>query len=165
MHDFTRFFSAFLIITMAFCPFKLQAEELASGEIEEDLGPNIVELFVGTTYAEHHGHSEHAFSVGASYRYAFSDVISAGILAEYATKSLDAWVVGLPIVFSIGEGWQITTMPGAELEGGQEEFLFRLGLGYEFEMEGGYALKPEVNADWVDGDVSAVLGMSVGFRF
>ncbi|MCA0871234.1 hypothetical protein LCL97_10370 [Seohaeicola saemankumensis] len=142
----------------------LDAETPHSESVAES-GPNILELFIGSTYADHHGHREHAFSLGASYRYSFSDVVSAGILAEYATKSLDAWVIGVPIVFNVGDGWQITTMPGVEIEGGQEEFLFRLGLGYEFEMEGGYSLKPEINADFVDGEVSGVLGISIGFRF
>lgn len=133
-------------------------------EVEES-GPNILEFFVGSTYADHHGAREHALTVGASYRYAFSDVVSVGVLAEYATKSLDAWVLGVPVVFNIGEGWQVTTMPGIEIEGGQEEFLFRLGFGYEFEMEGRYTLKPEINADFVDGEVSGIIGLSVGFRF
>lgn len=164
MWAFERVIHLVFAAGLAGMPVALHADETLH-TMEEHHGPNIVEFFLGTTYADHHGHREHAFSVGASYRYAFSEVVSAGVLAEYATKSLDAWVVGVPVVFAFGDGWQITTMPGIEIEGNNQEFLFRLGLGYEFEMEGGYSLKPEVNADWVDGDVSAVLGVSVGFRF
>lgn len=133
---------------------------------QESKGPHVLDVFLGTTYADHHGESEHAFSVGVQYGYEIKRGVSVGVLAEYATNSLDAWVVGLPAVVNIGETpWQVTIMPGAELVGDEQEFLFRTGLGYEFEMQGGYALKPEVNLDWVDGETSVVAGVAVGFRF
>jgi hypothetical protein len=161
----TRFFAMFLFAGLVLAGPSSANETRHEAETLHH-GPHIVELFLGTTYADHHGHREHAFSVGAQYRYALNHAVSVGVLAEYATKSLDAWVVGIPVVFNLGETrWQLTAMPGAELEGSSKEFLFRAGIGYEFEMQGGYSLKPEINVDWVDGETSIVTGVSIGWRF
>ena len=128
-------------------------------------GPNIIEFFAGTTIAEHNGNTESSPSIGASYRYAFSPKVSAGLLAEYAGGSLDYWVVGAPIVFHVGQGgWQLTAMPGAEISSGHTEFLFRTAVGYDFEMDG-YSIKPEIGADFVDGHATIILGVNLGFRF
>ena len=128
-------------------------------------GPNIVEFFLGATNADHRGHNETVFSLGAQYRYAINPTVSVGVLAEYANDPLDLWVVGIPFVFNLGDtNWQLTAMPGAEIEDSHEEFLFRAGIGYEFEMTG-YSLKPEINVDWVDGEAAFVGGVSIGFRF
>jgi hypothetical protein len=127
--------------------------------------PHVLEFFVGNTSADHHGERENAVSTGAQYRYQFSEVVGVGLLAEYARDPLDSWVVGVPLVIGLGgSGWQLTAMPGAEIEDGDSEPLFRAGIGYEFEMRGGYTLKPEINVDWVDGDTAIVAGISIGFR-
>ncbi|MFT7593529.1 MAG: hypothetical protein ACI8R4_000842 [Paracoccaceae bacterium] len=142
----------------------LLAEESGEYEIGEAEGPHIVELFMGNTRGETHTGYENAFSAGVSYNYLLNPTVSVGVMAEYASDPLDSWVVGAPIVFRVGEGWQLTTMPGIEREHGESEFLFRLGVGYEIEMSG-YSLKPEVNADFVNGEVAFVTGVSIGFRF
>ncbi|UWQ90246.1 hypothetical protein QEZ52_15890 [Aliisedimentitalea scapharcae] len=158
--------SAALLSFGGLVPMQSAANEAAHETLEAESGPHIVELFIGSTYADHHGHREHAFSIGGQYRYALSHRTSVGVLAEYATESLDAWVVGIPLVVNLGDTrWQLTAMPGAEIEGGNTEFLFRAGVGYEFEMEGGYSIKPEINVDWVDGEASVVTGLSFGWRF
>lgn len=129
-------------------------------------GPHIFEVFLGQTYADHHGQDEQAFSIGAQYRYAISHVMSVGVLAEYTDSPFDAWILGLPYVLNLSESpWQLTLMPGVELEGGEKEFLFRTGVGYEFERQGGYSIKPEINFDWVDGEIAVVAGASIGWRF
>lgn len=146
-------------------PVQALANETMYGSEATDQGPHIVELFLGSAFADRNGQSEQALSVGAQYRFAFNRTVSIGVLAEYAAKSLDTWVVGVPFVFNLREtGWQLTTMPGLEIENSNEEFLFRTGVGYEIEMQG-YSLKPEVNVDWVDGETAVVAGVSIGFRF
>ena len=127
--------------------------------------PHVLEFFAGNNSAEREGERENAFSVGGQYRYQFSETVGLGLLAEYARDPLDSWVVGIPVVFGFGgTGWQFTAMPGLEFEGDEQEFLMRAGVGYEFEMRGGYTLKPEINIDWVDGETSIVAGISIGFR-
>ncbi|WP_299356023.1 hypothetical protein [uncultured Shimia sp.] len=140
------------------CPTISTANEAAHG-------PHIVEIFLGATSADHHGSTEQAGSLGASYRYAFNHTVSAGVLAEYTGGALDHWGLGVPFVFNLGHGgWQGTLMPGVEVTSSHEKALFRVGLGYEFELDG-YALKPELNVDFVDGETVYVLGVSLGFRF
>ncbi|SHK45047.1 hypothetical protein SAMN05444000_13014 [Shimia gijangensis] len=141
------------------------ANEAAGHGSGHEHGPHIVEIFLGATSADHHGTREQAGSLGASYRYAFNHTVSAGVLAEYTGGALDHWVLGVPFVFNLGQGgWQGTLMPGVELTSSHEEALFRVGLGYEFEFDG-YALKPELNVDFVNGETVYVLGVSLGFRF
>jgi hypothetical protein len=140
------------------------AEENDGYESVEAEGPHIIELFLGNTRSETHNGHENAFSVGVSYHYLFNPAVSVGVLAEYASDPLDSWVLGAPIVFRVGEGWHLTAMPGVEREHGESEFLFRLGVGYEFEFTE-YSLMPEVNVDFVDGEVAVVIGASIGFRF
>ena len=155
-------FLAFALSGIAVVP--VLAEEFDSYEPIESEGPHIVELFLGNTRGETAAGNENAFSAGISYHYLFNPTVSVGLTAEYASDPLDSWVLGVPMIFRVGEGWQLTAMPGIEREHGDSELLFRLGVGYEIEMTG-YSLKPEVNADFVDGEVAIVAGVSIGFRF
>lgn len=128
--------------------------------------PHIFEVFLGWTHGDHDGHDEQAFSIGAQYRYAINHKVSFGVLAEYSESPFESWILGVPFVFNLGEtSWQLTTMPGIELEGSEQEFLFRTGIGYEFETESGFSYKPEINVDWVDGETAVVVGVSFGRRF
>lgn len=153
-----------MAVAMAICAGAGAQAQEATRVIEAAEGRNIVEFFLGGTWADHRGSREGAGSVGASYRYEFTEIVSAGILAEYTFDPFDSWIVGIPVVFNLGQGWQLTAMPGVEFEGDDKEALFRLGIGYEIEMEG-YTLKPEINADFVDGETAVVAGLSIGFRF
>ncbi len=158
-----RFSPRFFLTGTAFVALCLTAGPAAADE--EFQGPNIVEFFLGSTRADHRGANENALAVGAQYRYAFSEGFSFGVLGEYSRDPFDAWILGAPAVFSPGNSaWQFTAMPGIEFEGRDQKFLFRAGVGYEFEMPG-YLLKPEINVDWVDGNTAIVGGLSIGFRF
>ncbi len=123
---------------------------------------NKIELGIANTHTEH---GENAFTLAASYNYRFSDFASIGVLGEYAFDPLDQWIVGLPLKFYPGKGWVLVAMPGAEFHNGHEEALFRLGVGYEFELEGGYSITPEFNADYVDDEIEYVIGLTFGFGF
>lgn len=123
---------------------------------------NKIELGIANTHTEH---GENAFTLAASYGYRFSDFASIGLLGEYAFDPLDIWVVGIPLKLYPGHGWVLTAMPGAEIHNGHEEALFRLGVGYEFEIEGGYSITPEFNVDYVDDEVEYVVGLTFGFGF
>lgn len=140
--------------------FSSEAIQSETHEAEEHHRHKI-EFGIANTHTEH---GEDAFTLAASYNYHFSDMASIGILGEYAFDPLDIWVVGLPLKFYPGQGWVLTAMPGAELHGGHHEPLFRLGVGYEFEMDG-YSITPEFNADWVDDEVEYVIGVNIGFGF
>ncbi|MGB5215919.1 MAG: hypothetical protein WBN88_20025 [Anderseniella sp.] len=133
-------------------------EEYSPEEIEKR---HHVEVFLGNTHTEE---GNDAFSFGAQYEYRLSSLIGIGILGEYAFENIDAWVVGAPLTIHPGAGWQLVAMPGVEIEDSETKFLFRAGVGYEFELEQ-FSIKPEVNADFVGGDVNLVFGVSLGFGF
>jgi hypothetical protein len=56
-------------------------------------------------------------------------------------------------------------MPAVEYHNSHSEALFRLGIGYDFELEGGNTLAPEINIDFVDGSTDLVVGIAFGFGF
>ncbi|MGI9512066.1 MAG: hypothetical protein ACR2OL_04115 [Anderseniella sp.] len=55
-------------------------------------------------------------------------------------------------------------MPGIEVHKDETEFLFRAGIGYEFEIDR-FTILPELNADFGEGEVNLVFGASLGFKF
>ncbi|MEM6577515.1 MAG: hypothetical protein AAF678_03415 [Pseudomonadota bacterium] len=166
---FLRYLTVAAVLLAWVLPGQAIADDAAhsdEGDHHGHHGPNIVEFFLGATFEEKNGKNETAFTTGAQYRYAINDTVSVGVLGEYAGSPLDFWVVGVPAVFNIGHsGWQFTTMPAVEFKSSKEKFLFRTGIGYEFEFEGGYSVKPEVNVDWVEGEAIVVTGVNLGLRF
>jgi hypothetical protein len=120
-----------------------------------------LELFLGNTHTED---DEDAFSFGLGYEYRLTHFLGIGVLGEYAVKDIDAWVVGVPLAIHPGAGWRLVVMPGLELHDGDSEFLFRTGVGYEFEVDR-YTIMPEFNADFVDDEVNYVFGVGLGVKF
>lgn len=120
-----------------------------------------VEVFLGNTHTEE---GVDAFSIGGEYEYRMNPLLGIGVLGEYAFEDVDSWVFGVPLTIHPGAGWQLVAMPGVELEGDETTFLFRVGVGYEFELEQ-FTIKPEFNADFVDDEVDLVFGASLGFGF
>jgi hypothetical protein len=52
-----------------------------------------IAVILGTTHTEH---DVDAFTIGVDYEYRLSSLIGVGVLGEYATGDVDAWVVGVP---------------------------------------------------------------------
>jgi len=137
------------------------AEEAGQSYHEHDR--HKIELGISNTHTEH---GENAFTMAASYNYRFSESASIGVLTEYAFDPLETWILGVPLKIYPGAGWVLTAMPAAEIHDSHSEPLFRLGVGYEFEIEGtNSSLSPEFNVDWVDDEVNFVIGLSLGFGF
>jgi hypothetical protein len=88
-----------------------------------------------------------------------------GGLAEYAGGDFDSWVLGVPFFIHPYAGWIAWLAPGAELEDGDTNFLFRAGLGYEFEIYPRWSLAPEINFDFTDGDTKLVYGLTLSWQF
>lgn len=135
-----------------------EAEHHTEGQVEHHQKLN---LGVGFTRKEG---GDSGFTLAASYDYRFSSPASIGLLGERAFGDVDTWVVGAPVKLYPGGHWVVITMPAVEIHDSETEPMFRLGAGYEFEMEG-YAIAPEVNANFVDGEVNLVAGIVFGFGF
>jgi hypothetical protein len=145
----------FLIIV----PANIVSAESEPEHHEEDHG-NSVELFLGNTHED----GEDGFSFGLSYEYRLNELFGIGGFLEHADGDFDKWIVGLPLYIHPYRGFRFLVAPGLEREDSENEFLFRTGVSYEFEF-GSWAIAPEFNVDFVDGDEALVYGVSFGWKF
>jgi len=129
-----------------------------SGESVEDFEANSFELFIGATL--HDGESDASY--GASYERRVGKAFGIGGLVEYTNGR--EWVFAVPFTWHITEPWKVLVAPGFEHEEGESFYLTRVGTAYEFKFTG-WSLAPEVNLDFVDGEVKTILGVSVGWEF
>lgn len=62
-------------------------------------------------------------------------------------------------------GWVAWLAPGAELEEEENNFLFRVGLGYDVEIYPRWSLAPEINADFTNGNSKLAYGFTLSWDF
>jgi hypothetical protein len=126
---------------------------------------NMVEFFLGGTYEDGEHGSEEGFTVGFAYERRLNELLGIGAFYEYAAGDLDNWSIGAPLFIHPYEGWRFVVAPGMEHRNGGHEFLFRTGVGYEFELSERWVMIPEFNVDFVDGEQAYVFGIVFGFGF
>jgi len=123
---------------------------------------NMIEFFLGTTYEDGAHGVEHGFSAGVAYERRLSELLGFGGFYEYAAGDFDKWSIGVPLFIHPHEGWRFVLAPGLEHREGDDEFLFRTGVAYEFELSERWVMVPEFNVDFVDGEEAFVFGLSFG---
>jgi hypothetical protein len=154
------------IVLISFVPQLLAAEPKRKTLSDtEQYHPNMVELFLGNTYEDSHRESEDGFTIGLTYERRFSDLLGLGGFYEYAAGDFNKWSIGVPLFIHPYKGWRFDLAPGLEHGEGENEFLFRTGVAYEFELSERCALIPEFNVDFVDGQKAFVFGVSLGIGF
>ena len=126
---------------------------------------NMVELFLGDTYEDARHESEKGITVGFIYERRLSSLLGVGGFYEYAAGDFDKWSIGVPLFIHPYGGWRLDLAPGLEHREGDDEFLLRTGVAYEFGLSERWALVPEFNVDFVDGEEAFVFGLSFGFGF
>ena len=110
--------------------------------------------------------SDTGASFGLEYEYRIRQLWGIGGLAEYAGGDFDSWVIGVPVFIHPYAGWFVTLVPGVEFEDSESSFLFRAGMGYDFDLWPRWSLSPEINADFVEGgDTKLVYGLSLSYAF
>jgi hypothetical protein len=127
--------------------------------------PQVLELFLGDTYEDGEHGDEHGFTVGLTYEYRFAELFGTGGFVEYACGDFSAWTAGVPLFIHPYKGWRFALAPGLEYKDDEGEFLFRIGVAYEFELSERVVLMPEFNVDFVDGEELYVFGLSFGWGF
>ncbi len=122
-----------------------------------------VELFLGNTQDD----GKNGFSIGLTYEYRLSELFGIGGLIEHAGEDFREWVLAVPFFLHPYKGWRFLVAPGIEIddEDGDNNFLFRAGAAYEFEIAERWSITPEFNVDFVDGDEVLVYGLSFGYEF
>ncbi len=145
----------FAIILLAFISNSSFSQEAGEGYKHS----NTVELFIGGTIDDNDMHA----SIGAAYERRHSEPFGVGALVDITAGRRD-WVVAVPFFWHPQEPLRLLVAPGVDHDGSDNEFLVRLGGSYEIEFDG-WSLSPELNLDFVDGDVLTVLGVSFGWKF
>jgi len=110
--------------------------------------------------------AEGGWAIGLDYTYRFEQSWAVGAFGEYLSGDFDVWVTGVMGYWFPLRGLGIGVGPGVEIaEGGNDRFLGRVGIFYEFE-EGAFFISPAVFADFLDdGDVALLLGGNIGMLF
>ncbi len=154
-----------LIIPIAFCLI-IAPTNLVSAESEHEHHEgnyhqgHFGELFLGNTHED----GEDGFSFGLIYEYRWNELFGVGGFWEYAAGDFDKWSVGLPLFIHPYKGFRFVVAPGLDHKDSENEFLFRTGIAYEFEF-GSWAIAPEFNVDFVDGEEALVYGLSFVWAF
>ncbi len=104
------------------------------------------------------------FTFGALYEYRLDEMFGVGGLIEHAEGDFDDTVLGAPLFIHPYDGWRFVVAPGLEFNG-STDFFIRTGVGYEFEIGGGWTLTPKFSVDWIDRDETLVYGLNIGRRF
>ncbi len=147
----------------------LQTHNLAAQEAREPGADveerNFVELFLGGVSKDIEGETDTGVGLGVSYVRRVSRLVGLGVLLELATGEARDAVLLLPVILRVYEGLNFLGAPGVEITpGGEAAFALRLGIVYEFELPA-VSLSPEFSVDLVEGDVTFVYGVAVGFGF
>ncbi len=137
-------------------------------------------LFAGTTGLEEGG--ETYFTLGVDYERRLSEVWGVGVVGELIFAHKTEYLFVFPAYFHVTEKLWFQAALGFEVayhhheeenEGnhGEEthtsketEFLLRIGVGYEFEVEG-ITITPAIALDVYSGHRSLVWGLSIGKGF
>ena len=129
---------------------------------------NKIFLFGGLTQED----SEIDGTLGLGYEYLFTELLGIAGMAEFTSGEVErkmAFGLGATIhpyaglYFLIGPGFEIVDR---KHEGDEEFFMFRLSIGYEFELTPRWYLAPEFNVDFVSGGENAlVYGVVLGYAF
>jgi hypothetical protein len=144
-----------------------QASEGHGGE-EHAFPFHHVSLFVGgASESRPATASEHDFALGAEYEVRLAPRWGIGALVEGVGHDTirDLVVLGLGS-YHFGGGFRVVTGPGVEFGQDHDEFVFRIGTGYEVVYGTGFTLAPEINVDLIgDEKTTWVYGLAFGKEF
>jgi hypothetical protein len=111
-------------------------------------------------------------SLGLGYEYRFTELFGIAGMAEFTGGEIEramAFGIGATVhpykglYFLIGPGFEVVD---PEHEDREELFLFRIGVGYDFELTPRWSLAPEFNVDFVSGgETTLVYGLVLGYAF
>lgn len=145
-----------LLVASLAAPAALYAEEAEHGEQHHK---NHVGVFVGLT----HERRENGFALGIDYARRVSGSFSIGAYAERTWGDFNFDIYGVSLVYHV-DRWAWAIGPGIEDSQLGNERLWRLGVGYSFDV-GAATVTPNFYIDVVDGEQVYVLGIALGRGF
>lgn len=160
--------SAFLIVLL--CIFQSAASANADAKSgHHELPHHHVALFAGAGLErDDHGHEEDGTALGIKYDIQFHEKWSIGVAIErlYGSGQHRSWVAVVPVSFHATEAWRIFAGPGFESNEVKDTYLIRVGLAYEFSINGRWSVSPEVMVDFIEGGAKTyVMGIALGYGF
>ena len=108
--------------------------------------------------------SELAPSVGLDYEYRTSEFLGLGSVLEYAFENIDATTLLAVADLHFTPSFIMQTGPGVEWIEGTSEFVYRLGVLYEWEISG-LTISPQIHYDFTSDDDAIITGVACGFAF
>lgn len=104
-----------------------------------------------------------AFTIGLDYQYRINKLIGVGLVLDYATQEIKSLLLA-PAAFLHLWHFEIVVAPGAEFSGDEVSFVFRTGIGYEFELNR-FTISPSLLFDTERNEKeSLVYGVAFGFK-
>ena len=77
-----------------------------------------------------------------------------------------AWLYAVLAKYSIYKGWRVLAGPGFEREHGHNDFIFRVGTGYVFEVSERISFTPSLEFDFIgEREGALVYGFIFGIAF
>lgn len=125
-------------------------------------------LFAGGGVETESGESSRAgFAFGLVYEYRFHENWGIGAAVDALGQStIRDSAVAVPVSFHLTEHWRLFAGPGAEFTDDGNEFLIRMGVGYEIPLGGKWTIAPEFSADFIEGGRKVFIGgLSLGYEF
>ncbi len=114
---------------------------------------------------------DYAPTVGLDYEYRLGERLGVGLVIEHAFDEIDATTLLGVLDLHLWRGLAIQTGPGVEIldedggSGTEEEFTYRIGLLYEFEIGRRMTFSPQLHYDITTGENSLIFGGAIGFAF
>ncbi|MCZ6832202.1 MAG: hypothetical protein O7F11_00500 [Acidobacteria bacterium] len=142
-------------------------EPLSQSHTHTEHERNEIGVFLGVTTGgekEGGGKEDATATIGIGYRRNVSRKVGVEFLLEFSGGERRDHVGIVPVNFMVGSGAQLIVGAGWERHE-ETEFLWRLGFGYSIVLVPGNTIRPEINVDFVDGEVLVVLGASIGWGF
>ncbi len=156
-----------LVIKFMLVPFIL-ISGIANGQETEHFPRHHLGVFAGAGIEKEHGHSESGYALGLEYEFRFNERWGLGVDLErlFGDETDRSEVVAMPLSFHPNEHWRLFLGPGYEFHGKKDKFLLRTGVAYEWELNNGWSLSPEIIADFLDGGAKTyVAGIAIGHGF
>jgi len=133
---------------------------------EHEAHKHHVGIFLGGATRFKDGHADTGLTLGLDYTYRVAAKWGVGGVVEgvaFAGQHRDLALAAGVIWYPVG-ALRLSAGPGFETDGHHTEFLFRLSVGYGFEL-GKFILSPEVAVDLTHKAQTLVYGFSIGRGF
>lgn len=140
-----------------------RGSERRAAEAPEEEKKNSIGVFLGSTVRDGSGEG----TIALEYKRRVREGLAVGGAFEWVPDGREEVLVAPALWLYPWRGLFLAVGPGLEFEEGDEtSLLFRVGAGWEFELDHGFTLEPEINYDIVDGVENAVVvGVTLGYAF